>query len=73
MVQRVRLHLAVSTRDTGSSLVGEDSACSAAAKPAATLLSSRPNACKSQPLSLCAATAEAMRPELALHGKSSQQ
>ena len=72
VVQRLQIHLAVSTRDTGSTpgrgrsrTLCSNQAC------APQLPSSRPGACKSQLLSLRAATGEAMHPELALHDRSS--
>ena len=72
VVQRLKLHLAVSTRDTGSTPGRGRShmLCSKQAR-APQLLSSSPKACKSQLLSLHIATAEATRPELAFHDRSS--
>ena len=72
VVQRLRIHLAVNTRDTGS-IPGRGRSRTRCSNQACApqLLSSRPKACKSQLLSLRAATAEATRPELALHHRSS--
>ena len=72
VVQRLKLHLAVSTRDTASTPGSGRSRmlCSNQAR-APQLLSSCPKACKSQLLSLHTATAEAMRLELAFHDRSS--
>ena len=72
VVQRLKLHLAVSTRDTASTPGRGRSRmlCSNQAR-APQLLSSCPKACKSQLLSLHTATAEAMRLELAFHDRSS--